>query len=81
MLSKGVSFTKQLKEERFTDSDINQIKFWFKGNLAYSKFIKKYLPLCDDEPQVNPERWTVSLEYSDDINKGHTDYNLSLIHI
>ena len=76
LLDFGVSFTKQLKEERFTDSDINQIKFWFKGNLAYSKFIKKYLPLCDDEPQVNPERWTVSLEYSDDINKGHTDYNI-----
>ena len=76
LLDFGVSFTEQLKDEAFTDSDINQIKFWFKGNLAYSSVIKKYLPLCDDEPVVNSERWTVSLEYSDDINKAHNDYNI-----
>ena len=76
LLDFGVSFTEQLKDEGFTDSDINQVKFWFKGNLAYSNYINKYLPLCDDEPQVNSERWTVSLEYSDDINKAHSDYNI-----
>ena len=76
LLDFGDTFTNYLKDERFTDDEINQIKFWFKGNLAYESFLNKYLPLCDGVPKVNTERWTVSLEYSDDINKGHNDYNI-----
>ena len=80
ILDFGKQFTNLLKAENFKDSEILQIKLWFKGCLAYEDYLENYSPACDaekdDELLINVERWTISLEYSDDINMGHDDYNI-----
>ena len=80
----GVTFTNLLKDEGFKDSEILQIKFWFKGCLASEDELGKYEPSCDEETDeallFDVRRWTVSLEYSDDINKGETGYNIYIKH-
>ena len=80
----GDSLTTLLKREGFKDSEILQIKFWFKGCLAGEDDLGKYEPSCgaetDSELKFDVQRWTVSLEYSDDINKGDTGYNIYIKH-
>ena len=80
ILDFGPYFVDLLKKEGFKDSEIFQIKYWFKGCLAYEDFISSYRPDCDatnDEDLLfDVRRWAVSLEYSDDINMGHDDYNI-----
>ena len=43
-------------------------------------FIYGYAPTCyeekDEDLYFDVKRWTISLEYSDDINMGHNDYNI-----
>ena len=76
----GAPFTALLKSEGFKDSEIQQIKLWFKGNLAYEDYMSKYDASCGAENEsdliIDLSRWTVGLEYSDDINMGHEDYNI-----
>jgi hypothetical protein len=80
----GDTLTAHLKREGFKDSEILQIKFWFKGCLAGEDDLGKYEPSCgaetDSELKFDVQRWTVSLEYSDDINKGDTGYNIYIKH-
>ena len=80
----GETFTNRLKAEGFKDSEILQIKFWFKGCLAGEDDLGKYEPSCGAEIEADlkfdVQRWTVSLEYSDDINKGDTGYNIYIKH-
>ena len=84
ILDFGPYFSNLLKKEGFKDTEIQQIKFWFKGNLAYEENLGKYDASCDieneDELLVDVSRWTVGLEYSDDINMGHDDYNIYIKH-
>ena len=82
ILDFGTVFTQKLKEEGFKDSEILQIKLWFKGILTENemKYLQDYDPSCgaenEDELLFDVQRWTVSLEYSDDINMGDTGYNI-----
>ena len=79
LLDFGAGFNKYLKQEGIKDDELKHIKFWFKGLLSYEDYIDGYLPKCDPDEeglQVDIERATISLEYSDDINKGHDDYNI-----
>ena len=80
ILDFGPYFVDLLKKEGFKDSEIFQIKYWFKGCLAYEDFISGYRPDCgatsDENLLFDVRRWAVSLEYSDDINMGHDDYNI-----
>ena len=80
ILDFGNYFIKFLKNEGFKDYEILQIKFWFKGCLAYDEFLENYTPSCyaerDEDLLFDVKRWTISLEYSDDINMGHDDYNI-----
>ena len=80
----GTTFTNLLKEEGFDDNEILQIKLWFKGCLSYETPLTWYDISCghdtDDTLLINVERWTISLEYSDDINKAHDDYNIYIKH-
>ena len=80
ILDFGNYFINLLKNESFKDNEILQIKFWFKGCLAYDDFIGSYAPSCyaekDEDLLFDVKRWTISLEYSDDINMGHDDYNI-----
>ena len=84
ILDFGPYFSNLLKKEGFKDTEIQQIKFWFKGNLAYEDFLGQYDASCDIENEddlfVDVSRWTISLEYSDDINMGHDDYNIYIKH-
>ena len=78
----GTTFTQQLKGEGFRESEILQIKIWSKGILTEdpTKYIGDYDIACGEEEEsqlkFNIKRWTVSLEYSDDINMGDTGYNI-----
>ena len=80
ILDFGTHFTNILKSENFKDSEILQIKLWFKGCLSYADYLVNYSPACDAEKDeelfIDVQRWTISLEYSDDINMGHDDYNI-----
>ena len=80
ILDFGSYFIDLLKKEGFKDSEIFQIKYWFKGCLAYDDYIESYAPTCyaekDEELLFDVKRWAVSLEYSDDINMAHDDYNI-----
>ena len=78
----GKTFTQQLKQAGFKESEILQIKIWSKGILTEDeiKYLGDYDITCGEEEEsklkFNIKRWTVSLEYSDDINMGDTGYNI-----
>ena len=80
ILDFGPYFTNLLKVEGFTDNEILQIKFWFQGNLAYEDYLEQYDVSCgyknEDNLLFDVKRWTISLEYSDDINMDNDDYNI-----
>ena len=82
ILDFGTVFTQILIDEGFKDSEILQIKLWFKGILTENelKYMLDYDVSCgfenEDELLFNVQRWAVSLEYSDDINMGDTGYNI-----
>jgi len=82
ILDFGTVFAQILKNEGFKDSEILQIKLWFKGVLTENemKYLQEYDVSCgfenEDELLFNVQRWAVSLEYSDDINMGDTGYNI-----
>jgi len=71
-----IYFSYNLKDEGFLKDEIDKIKFWFKGCLSEERYLEQYEPLCDDELAIDIKRLTISLEYSDDINKAHDDYNI-----
>ena len=78
----GTTFTQQLTREGFKESEILQIKIWSKGILTEDeiKYMGDYDIACGEEEEsklkFDIKRWTVSLEYSDDINMGDTGYNI-----
>ena len=76
----GTYFTGLLKNEGFTDNEILQIKLWFKGNLAYEDYLVDYDASCgyenEDDLLFDVKRWTISLEYADDINMSSDCYNI-----
>ena len=78
----GKTFTQQLKQAGFKESEILQIKIWSKGILTEDeiKYMGDYDIACGEEEEsklkFDIKRWTVSLEYSDDINMGDTGYNI-----
>ena len=80
ILDFGSSFTQLLRNEGFTDKEISQIKFWFKGNLAYEDYLLDFDAGCgeteEEKLKISPSRWAVSLEYSDDINMSTDQYNI-----
>ena len=76
IINYGTNFDKYLQKERFKKEEIYQIKFWFKGCLAEEDYIMNYEPLCDYMIDIDVDRWVISLEYSDDINMGHSEYNI-----
>lgn len=80
MLDFSGYFVDLLKKEGFKDSEILQIKYWFKGCLAYEDYLPNYAPTCyaekDEDLLFDVRRWTISLEFSDDINMAHDEYNI-----
>ena len=80
ILDFGSSFTQLLRNEGFTDKEISQIKFWFKGNLAYEDYLADLDAGCgeteEEKLKISLSRWAVSLEYSDDINMSADQYNI-----
>ena len=80
ILDFGTSFEDFLRKEGFKDKEISQIKLWFKGNLAYKDYLDDFDAACGEEEEeklkISLSRWTVSLEYSDDINMSNDNYNI-----
>ena len=80
----GTTFTNLLRDEGFNDDEIIQIKLWFKGSLAYESSWAGFDVSCgaqtDDALLINVQRWTISLEYYDDINRAHDNYNIYIKH-
>ena len=76
IINYGDNFDEYLKKEKFSKEEIYKIKFWYKGCLAEEDFIENYEPLCDYMVEIDVDRWVISLEYSDDINMAHSEYNI-----
>ena len=57
----GEYFNEILKENYFTDKEIEKIKIWNSG------FPQEY-PECDGAWKISPERHAISIEWPDDIN-------------
>ena len=67
------------KKEGFNKEDLNKVKYWFKGCLADEDYLVDFLPLCDEKKEIDEDRWTISLEYSDDINMNYNGYNIYIL--
>ena len=81
IINYGDVFTDYLIEEDFSYDEIDKIKLWFNGCLRDDEYDLSYSePLCDKKIAIPIERWTISLEYSDDINLGETGYNIYIKH-
>ena len=68
-LNFGVPFVAILEDEGFTEDEIKKIKIWFKGFAEG----ENNFPICDEEWKIEQSRHVISIEFSDDINKGN-DY-------
>ena len=79
IINYGYTFDNYLKEEGFNKEDLNKIKYWFKGCLADEDYLGDFLPLCDEIKEIAENRWTISLEYSDDTNMNYNGYNIYIL--
>ena len=81
IINYGDVFTDHLIDAGFSYNEIEKIKLWFKGCLKDDEDeLSNSEPLCDEKVAIPIERWTISLEFSDDINRGDTGYNIYIKH-
>ena len=81
IINYGNVFTDHLIDAGFSYNEIDKIKLWFKGCLKDDEDeLSNSEPLCNEKVAIPIERWTISLEFSDDINRGDTGYNIYIKH-